>query len=246
MDTDEQRAAQLDPWVMYLVVRSDLDRTPAEVLLAAAEATARVVDELSDTDAHRAAFSEWSARSFRKVSVRAKGKQWERLLREHCACSPSAAALGFAREEPLVCALVPRKRSANDAFLRGLQVYNPTDLGPVEPTLTHEIKIDDDARDAMVFALNPAVAMSLGKSVAQVGHAVLMCATSAFARERPALVERWAERGYPCEILPREPAVWQRAKSAPGSITVRDAGLTEVTPGSETVRAAFRSQWPRE
>lgn len=241
MDTDEQRAAQLDPWVMYLVVRSDLDRTPAEVLLAAAEACVRVVHERAATDAHRAAFSEWSARSFRKVSVRAKGKHWDKLLREY---APREGAIATARAEPVVCALVPRKRSTNDAFLKGLQVYNPSDAGPVEPTYAHEIKPPADAPAPMLFALNPAVPMSLGKAVAQVGHAVLMCATSAFAQQNTELFQRWIDAGYPCALLPRAPLVWERARSLRGSMTVRDAGLTEVAPGSETVCAIAPGQWP--
>jgi peptidyl-tRNA hydrolase len=211
---------------MYLVVRSDLSRTPAEVLLAAAEATMRAVVSLADTDAHRAAFSEWSARSFRKVSVRAKGKHWERLLREY------PGACGSARGEPLVCALVPRKRSDNDAFLRGLQVYNPGDPGPVEPTA-----LDAIAPHAMLFACNHSVPMSVGKTVAQVGHAVLICATSAHARANPAVFSPWMDQGFPCALLARDEQTWRDAKAAIGSVTVRDAGLTEVVPGSETVCA---------
>lgn len=222
----EQRAAQRDPWVMYLVVRSDLPCASSEVLLAAAEATVRCADTLALTPEHREAFAAWGERSFRKVSVRAKGKHWERLLREY------PGACGLSRGEPLVCALVPRLRSANDAFLRGLQVYNPVDARPFEPTPLEAI----DPR-AMLFACNPSVPMSLGKSVAQVGHAVLICATSAFALQNPSVFEGWRDAGYPSAMLPFDAPTWAVAKRARGSITVRDAGLTEVIPGSETVCA---------
>lgn len=223
----EQRAAQRDPWVMYLVVRSDLERSSREVLLAAAEATVRCWDTLAGAEPHREAFSAWSARSFRKVSVRAKGKHWDRLLREY------AGACGIARGEPLVCALVPRLRSENDAFLRGLQVYNPADARPFEPTPRDQM---DPC--AMLFACNPAVPMSLGKSVAQVGHAVLMCAMSAFAQRNSRLFHEWRERGHPSALLPFDAQSWALVRGAEGSVTVRDAGLTEVIPGSETVCAA--------
>jgi peptidyl-tRNA hydrolase len=223
----ELRRAQRDPWVMYLVVRSDLERTSTEVLLAAAEATMRCADELASLDAHRDAFAQWSAQSFRKVSVRAKGRHWEKLVREY------PGACGSARGEPLVRALVPRKRSENDAFLRGLQVYNPADASPVagvDPSMI--------ARSSMCFALHPRVSMTLGKSVAQVGHAVLLCAWSAFARANPARIDRWRAAGYPCAIAARDERSWRALRSIEGSIVVRDAGLTEVEPGSETVCAA--------
>lgn len=224
----EARRAQTDPWVMYLVVRSDLERTPDEVLAAAAEATVRCTDTLSAAEAHREAFAEWSRRSFRKVSVRAKGKHWDRLVRDY------AGASGSARGEPLVMALVPRKRSENDSFLRGLQVYNP-EVSAVIGTS------DEDALapHTMCFALNPAVPMSLGKSVAQVGHAVLMCAWSAHARSHPDVISRWRNAGYPCAILPSTVERWDRFGAMGGCVTVRDAGLTEVAAGSETVRAVL-------
>ncbi|MBL8682270.1 MAG: hypothetical protein JNK05_24090 [Myxococcales bacterium] len=222
----EARRAQTDPWVMYLVVRSDLERTPDEVLVAAAEATVRCTDALGDVDAHREAFAEWSRRSFRKVSVRAKGKHWERLVRDY------AGSVGSARGEPLVMALVPRRRSENDSFLRGLQVYNPEVVAPIGAS--HE---DAIVPHAMCFVLNPSVPMSLGKSVAQVGHAVLMCAWSAFARGHPEPFSRWRDTGYPSAILPSSAERWARFAATDGCVTVRDAGLTEVVAGSETVRA---------
>jgi peptidyl-tRNA hydrolase len=222
----EARKAQTDPWVMYLVVRSDLERTPDEVLVAAAEAAVRCTDTLGESEQHREAFGEWSQRSFRKVSVRAKGKHWERLLREY------PGAPGHARGEPLVMALVPRRRSENDAFLRGLQVYNPAIAAPIGASREEEL-----SPDVLCFVLNPSVPMSLGKSVAQVGHAVLMCAWSDSARADPEPFVRWRAREYPCAILESTAERWQRFGASPRCATVRDAGLTEVVAGSETVRA---------
>jgi peptidyl-tRNA hydrolase len=225
----EARRAQTDPWVMYLVVRSDLERTPAQVLVAAARATVRCADELAGSDAHREAFAAWSARSFRKVSVRAKAKQWERLLREYPGACDEGAGEGFVR------ALVPRRRSENDGFLRALQVYTRADPWPADADA-----IGEPAEHAMAFVANPAVPMSLGKAVAQIGHAVLMSAWSPYARSTASAstaYERWRIAGYPVSILASRPERWREARAQEGSVVVRDAGITEVVPGSETVCA---------
>src|SRR6185369_12739252 len=90
---------------------------------------------------------------------------------------------------------------------------------------------------AMTFAINPAAAMSVGKQVAQVAHAVLMCAWSPLAddpRYRDAFAA-WRARGYPGRIAPA--SAWARARASADGVVVRDAGLTEVAPGTETVIA---------
>ncbi len=214
------RSAQDDPWVMYLVVRSDRAVAPTAVYAAAARATMDCVARLRDDDAWREAFAVWSARSFRKVTLRAKGSAWEALAAyAHGADAPGDAAL--------VRALPPRQRSACDARVRNLQVYNP-DRAALPPDA-----YGPPPPDAMRFAVNPAAVMSVGKTAAQVSHAVLMCAWS--PRTAPDALARWARGGHACAFLPGD--AWAALRASDGAVVVRDAGLTEVTPGTETVAA---------
>src|SRR5262245_45879305 len=81
-DHDEsaaRRAAQEDPWVMYLVVRQEAPARRDEVFAAAAQGTMRCVDALADQPAWAEAFAAWGAQSFRKVSLRAREPAWARL-----------------------------------------------------------------------------------------------------------------------------------------------------------------------
>ena len=216
------RSAQDDPWVMYLVVRSDRAVAPTTVYSAAARATVDCAARYRDADAWREAFAVWSARSFRKVTLRAKGSAWEKLA----AYDHGADAAG---DDALVRVLPPRQRSACDALVRNLQVYNP-DRATLPPDV-----FTAPPPDAMRFAINPAAVMSVGKTAAQVSHAVLMCAWS--SRTPPEALTRWAQAGHPCAFVAGD--AWEALRASEGAVVVRDAGLTEVTPGTETVAATL-------
>ena len=220
-----RRAMQEDPWVMYLVVKYDEACAPNALLVAGAQATVRCADTYATTAAWSGAFAAWGERSFRKVCLRAKGSAWEKL-------AGYEAGEGGIAGRCVVRALPPRVRSERDALLKGLQVYNPD-----HATLVAEAADDEPGEPAMRFVINPAAAMTLGKQVAQVAHAVLMCAWAPRASDaghREAFAA-WRAAGYPGRVMP--PGEWARARAAAGAIVVRDGGLTEVEPGTETVVA---------
>jgi peptidyl-tRNA hydrolase len=99
--------------------------------------------------------------------------------------------------------------------------------------------------DLPALLVNPEVAMTVGKAAAQVGHGTMLLASVL----SPGDLEAWARRGYACSV--RTPAVAQWKQLHPGDdpagawrsrrvIAVRDAGFTEVDPGTVTVLA----HWP--
>ncbi|GAA1846154.1 aminoacyl-tRNA hydrolase [Pseudonocardia ailaonensis] len=77
-----------------------------------------------------------------------------------------------------------------------------------------------------VIALNPAVEMSVGKAAAQVGHASMILGA----------VRGWT--AAPRFAVRRDAALWEALGARDDAIAVRDAGFTEVDPGTETCRAA--------
>jgi hypothetical protein len=143
---------------------------------------------------------EWRQRPG-KVVLRARSpSQWARVLEE-----PHAAASDG------VVALPPRRRSERGDALTKIQAMS-TELDPPPGS--------SDAR--LVYALNPSIEMSSGKTLAQIAHAAVMAAELGFDVSDARVIA---------------PPVFD----LPGCVAeVRDAGLTEVAPGTITVRVLVR------
>jgi peptidyl-tRNA hydrolase len=89
----------------------------------------------------------------------------------------------------------------------------------------------DDDRDALTYMLNPDAPMSSGKTLAQIAHAAVMAA------ERPEL-HGWAAAGCPGRVIGPEGERFAALAHDPRLVAeVVDAGLTELPPGTVTVRA---------
>jgi peptidyl-tRNA hydrolase len=80
--------------------------------------------------------------------------------------------------------------------------------------------------------LNPELRMSTGKEMAQVGHGAQLLWWDMDEDERTS----WREAGFPLAVRTAAAGRWAEL-AASGLPTVRDAGFTEIAPGSVTVVA---------
>jgi peptidyl-tRNA hydrolase len=172
--------------------------------------------------------SAWIAGHIRKVSRRARGAHW----RAAQAFDGVTVEVSGASARALVPGLVietPKEISR-------LQISG-SDLPEDEPGPAPE--------DVPVLWLNPAVPLTAGKAAAQVGHASMLLA----ALLEDSDLKAWAAMNYRCAV--RTPTEQQWTNLHPGAdpaaawrdrrvIAVRDAGFTEVAPGTVTVLA----HWP--
>jgi hypothetical protein len=176
---------------MYIVVRRGAFESIDEGGRLAGIAAVRALQDFAgDPD-----LEAWRPRPG-KVVLRARSpSQWEQALQE-----PHAAAGDG------VIALPPRRRSQRSALLTKLQAMS-TELEPPPA----------DAPGApLLYALNPDIAMSSGKTLAQIAHAAVMAAELGLDVTRASVIAQ--PSGARCVA------------------EVRDAGLTEIPPGTITVR----------
>jgi peptidyl-tRNA hydrolase len=83
-----------------------------------------------------------------------------------------------------------------------------------------------------VLWLSPDVGMSAGKAMAQAGHGAQLAWWELSEADRKA----WREAGFPLSVRTADPARWRKL-TVSGLPVVRDAGFTEIAPGSCTVVA---------
>nr|WP_210167826.1 peptidyl-tRNA hydrolase [Streptomyces sp. SID4946] len=205
---------------MPLVVRLERDAPPART--DALETSARAVltllgDERALGDGEWAeAVRNWEDARIRKVVRRARGAEWRRA-----GTLPGITVTGRSAE---VRVFPPIPLDGWPKDLAKLQVSG-TELADPEPP-------SDPDRTAPVLWLNPDLAMSAGKTMAQTGHAAQLAWWALPDTARTA----WRAAGYPLSVRTATPAEWTRLTHS-GLPLVRDAGFTEIAPGSCTVVA---------
>jgi peptidyl-tRNA hydrolase len=239
---------------MQIVLRVERSSPPPRTALLEAAASAAVAVCLDPRSAEggpwHADVAAWVDGPIRKVSRRARATHWQAVqdlpgltVAKGAATEggPEAGAVSEvqagAAGRAEVRALVPTLVSALPREVSRLQVAG-TDLPLDDP--------GPPAPDRPVLWLNPAVPMTTGKAAAQVGHATMIAAALALATGEHGLLDDWAATGYDVSVRTPPQRLW--ATLHPGNdaaaawrrrhvVAVRDAGYTEVPPGTITVLA---------
>jgi len=213
---------------MPVVLRIERADPPARTPLleaAAAAAVAVCLDPRAEPDGEwHEAVSSWVDGRIRKVTRRARGAHW--------AAVQELPGVTVTVDGASVRALVPDRVVRTPKEVTRLQISGsdlPADAPGPPPA------------GVPVLWLNPAIEMSAGKAAAQVGHATMLLAALS---PNP---EPWAATGF--RVAVRTPSRSQWALLLPpgadpasiwrsrGIAAVRDAGFTEVAPGTVTVLA---------
>ncbi|MFG2193381.1 peptidyl-tRNA hydrolase [Streptomyces sp. NPDC048639] len=208
-------------FVLPLVVRIEKAAPPART--DALETAARaVLVLLADERASRedgawfATVRDWQDARIRKVVRRARGAEWRRA-----GTLPGITVTG-AEAEVRVFPPVP---------LDGW----PKELAKLQVSGT---ELDDPERPSApdpgvpVLWLSPEISMSAGKAMAQAGHGAQLTWWELPDAER----EMWRASGFALAVRTAEPSRWAELTRS-GLPVVRDAGFTEIAPGSCTVVA---------
>ncbi|GAA2496192.1 peptidyl-tRNA hydrolase [Streptomyces longisporus] len=211
---------QAPQFVLPLVVHIEKAAPPART--DALETAARAVlgmlsDERSLGDGEWAeVMRDWQDARIRKVVRRARGAEWRRAE-----ALPGITVSGKSAE---VRVFPPVPLDGWPKDLARLQVSG-TDLDDPEPPATADPTVP-------VLWLNPDLDMSAGKAMAQAGHGAQLAWWELSDEERAA----WRDAGFPLAVRSADPERWGRLTTS-GLPLVRDAGFTEIAPGSCTVVA---------
>ncbi|MBZ4317838.1 aminoacyl-tRNA hydrolase [Streptomyces huiliensis] len=207
-------------FVLPLVARIEKAAPPART--DALETAARAVlvllsDERSTGDGEWAqAVRDWQDARIRKVVRRARGAEWRRA-----SALPGITVTGETAEVR-VFPPVPLDGWPPELVklqVSGTELDDPTAPGPAAP-------------ERPVLWLNPGLEMSAGKTMAQAGHGAQLAWWDLDDTARKA----WREDGFALSVRTADPACWAELTSS-GLPLVRDAGFTEIAPGSATVVA---------
>ncbi|MFF8845240.1 peptidyl-tRNA hydrolase [Streptomyces sp. NPDC015127] len=207
-------------FVLPLVVRIEKAEPPArtDALETAARAVLEILDDERSTGEGEwaRAMRDWQDARIRKVVRRARGAEWRR------ACALPGITVTGERAEVRVFPPVPLDGWPKE--LAKLQVSG-TDLDDPEPPAP-------PAPETPVLWLSPELDMSAGKAMAQAGHGAQLAWWELSETDRKA----WRTAGHRLSVRTADPAHW-RALTESGLPVVRDAGFTEIAPGSCTVVA---------
>ena len=216
---------------MPVVLRIERAAPPARTPLleaAAAAAVAVCLDPRAEPDGEwHEDVKAWVDGRIRKVSRRARGAHWEAVQ--------SLPGVTVTVDGASARALVPGRVVDAPKEVTRLQISG-SELPEDEPGAVPD--------GVPILWLNPTVTMTAGKAAAQVGHASMLLAAAMRADGREDFLADWKD--FRCAV--RTPALRQWASLHPGDdplnawrrrqvVAVRDAGFTEVDPGTVTVLA---------
>jgi len=197
---------------MFIVVRRGAVDSIAGGGELAGAAAVRCLRAFAGDERFAADVAAWRPRPG-KVTLRARGGQWDQLLAEE----PHVAG------GEGVVALPPRRRSARGPLLERLQAMTSALTPPPD-------RVDPDPA-TLTYLVNPRLEMSSGKTLAQIAHAAVMAAEGGG-------LDGWVAAGCPAQVAAPPQADFDALCTSEGlAARVVDAGLTEVAPGTVTVLA---------
>lgn len=213
------------PWAMQLVIRIDKTAPPTRTAVCEAAATA-VVRLLTAPEAAQEwapAIQRWTDGRIRKHARRAsRPVAWAKVA--------DLPGVTVEHDGAQVRAFVPSSTEAIPADIAKLQL---TGTEPQDPDRRTRL-VPPLPVGVVVIAVNQAAQMPLGKAAAAAGHAAQLALATMPADRRKV----WEDAGFPVVVEQPGDDDWAVVVGQ-AQVTVVDAGLTVVAPGTTTAVARW-------
>lgn len=209
---------------MPIVVRVEKGAEPDATAVAEAVAIAvvRLLDDPRTADGEWAAdVGRWLDGRIRKVARRARGARWN--------AAEALPGVTVSHRDAIARAFVPTSTADVPPEIAKLQVSG-LELPPGSPS--------PDRPGALPIALTPHVSMTPLKAAVQVAHAAQL-ARDFLAVGGSRDLDTWRACGFDVRVVRPDAAEWGRLASS-AAVVVRDAGFTEIPPGTRTAVALWR------
>jgi PTH2 family peptidyl-tRNA hydrolase len=121
-----ESSAQIDPVVMYLIVHASLGMSPGKLAAQAGHAVGMVMlhyaDHRNEDTPENKLMRDWITSSYRKVTLAADDKEWEKVKSElNCFLVRDAGYTELSPGSETVIALYPMLKSQRSKLLKRLQ-----------------------------------------------------------------------------------------------------------------------------
>jgi peptidyl-tRNA hydrolase len=217
-DTEDENP--LEVRAMPVILHIERTTPPSRTALLEAAASAAIAVCLDGREEWQEPLALWLDARIRKVTRRARGAHWQAVQ--------SLPGITITVDNASARALVPTRVIDTPKEVTRLQISGselPLDTpGPPPPGVP-------------ILWLNPTIDMSAGKAAAQVGHATMLLAALLHANSQDDVLTDWSTKDYRCAVRTPTKAHWSTLSRSPNPIAVRDAGFTEIPPGTITVLA---------
>ena len=227
-----------DPLEVSFVVEDTKDFTREQLSSALARAALESIPLMSaDTQAEDSRWATWAAGRFRKILRRAKPTLFARIVAD----VPGAALV---QTHPQVVVVPPLRKSEIAKPLSRAQISGLTVLPSVMndavsnvSTVSNVCKASNVSNDAptLQIIVNDDLGMSASKGAVAAAHAAQVARQTLAEQHTPAY-QSWVAAHYPVRVIWGD--ISGNAQRASDAI-IRDAGFTEVAPGSITAMASF-------
>lgn len=199
---------EADPYSLPIVVRVEKNETYSEE--DAYVAVVKLMVELFNSGKWDVSLNEWMKGRIRKVTRKARASQWENIKElDH---------LYVKHNNVEMMVFEPHRLEELNPMLRKLQVQG-IDFVKSVPAAS------EVGFTGFVFAVNPELTMSTGKTIAQVAHSAQVLILS----QPETVLQKWVDTGFAVKNVQ-----WDSLTEP--DVNIQDAGLTEIPAGSYTVK----------